>query len=174
MVVVLSSDWHCFAHKNAEKQANGRRVRKGSGKRIIGVIGRSFAVIAGWMLVAGIFAGCTRGVHGGNPAVSLSNSNGTAGLFTASESTVLVAISNAFTTGNASNPAGYRGMMLCPAAEQSYLVPNWHPTNGFVLFPLMGPIVGQGSNRTFALLILGAFRLFKLCLNPVLGKPSAD
>jgi hypothetical protein len=60
--------------------------------------------------------------------------------FTASESTVLVAISNAFTTGNASNPAGYRGMMLCPAAEQSYLVPNWHPTNGFVLFPLMGPI----------------------------------
>ena len=34
---------------------------------------------------------------------------------------------------------GYRGMDLTPAAG-SYIGSNWHVTNGFVLFPLLGPI----------------------------------
>jgi len=77
--------------------------------------------------------GCARGVHGGDPALPLSNTNGTAQTFPVSEKAALDVISNSLT-------AGYRGMLLSPAADEAYLVSNWHPTNGFVLFPLMGPI----------------------------------
>src|ERR1051325_7316762 len=98
------------------------------------MIAKLLAVL-GLTLVAGVAAGRTRSMHGGDPALHLADTNGTAQVFQASESAVLFAISNAFDTGD-DNPMGYRGMHLYPATEQSYLVPNWHPTNGFVLFPL--------------------------------------
>lgn len=96
-------------------------------------------VVLGLGLVTGVLVGCNRGVHGGDPALLLSGTNGTTEIFPASENTISVGISNAFATPYA-NPMGYRGMKLYSATEQSYLVPNWHPTNGFVLFPLIGPI----------------------------------
>jgi len=94
--------------------------------------------LAELLLPAALLAGCTRHVQGGDPALPLSNSNGTARIFPAAESTVLTAISNGFATDDA-NPMGYRGMDLSPSAEP-FLGPNWHVTNGFVLFPLSGPI----------------------------------
>ena len=74
-------------------------------------------------------------MHGGAPALPLSGANGTSQLFSAPEPTVLTAVSNAFETGDA-HPIGYRGMHLYTASEESYL----GVTNGFVLFPLLGPI----------------------------------
>ncbi len=31
-------------------------------------------------------------------------------------------------------------MVINPAEDRAYLVKGWHPTNGFALFPLMGPL----------------------------------
>jgi hypothetical protein len=77
--------------------------------------------------------GCSRNVLGGNPALPLASSNGTVHVFALPEGSVTDAITNAFMTG-------YRGMILRPAAEEAYLVANWQPSNGYVLFPLTGPI----------------------------------
>jgi hypothetical protein len=99
-----------------------------------------------WLFLIGLalssdvlLIGCSKSIHGGDPALPLSNTNGTTRIFPVPENVILVAISNAFATSD-DNPDGYRGMDLSPAAQFSYLVPNWHPTNGFVLFPLIGPI----------------------------------
>ena len=85
-----------------------------------------------------MLCGCSKGVHGGDPALPLSDTSGSAGKFHATESVVRAAISNAFAAPD-DNPTGYRGMDLRPAAE-SFIGPNWHVTNGFVLFPLTGAI----------------------------------
>jgi len=52
------------------------------------------------------------------------------------ESGANTAISNAFGLGQ------YRRMHLYEVkkSEWDYLVKDWHPTNGFILFPLIGPI----------------------------------
>lgn len=85
-----------------------------------------------------MLCGCSKGVHGGDPALPLSDTKGTTGIFHAPEILVRAAISNAFAAPD-DNPMGYRGMDLRPAAE-SFIGTNWHVTNGFVLFPLAGPI----------------------------------
>ena len=86
-------------------------------------------------IIAALFVvGCTKNVSGGNPASFLSSSNGVERVFTTNELAMINAISNAFPFTD------YRGMMLTPAPDSAYLVEGWHPTNGFVLFPLMGPI----------------------------------
>ena len=84
--------------------------------------------------VVGIFTGCTRNVAGGNSALPLSGSNGTSRNFAASPDRVANAVTNAFLEGK------YRGMFLSPAQDNAYLVDGWHPTNGLVLFPIMGDI----------------------------------
>jgi hypothetical protein len=81
--------------------------------------------------------GCNRGVHGGNPALPLSTTNGTMTVFPASESAVLNAISNAFAISN-DKPTGYRGMDL--SNDPNFAGTNFHVANGYILFPLLGPI----------------------------------
>ena len=97
------------------------------------------------ILQVSFVAGCSRGVHGGAPALPLSGTNGTTQVFFAPEVVVITGVSNAFDIGN-SNPMGYRGMHLYTAAEEAYL----GATNGFVLFPLIGPIASvplQGQTQ---------------------------
>ena len=76
------------------------------------------------------------GIIGSNPRLPLSDKNGTVRLFTASEPQVVAAISNAFADFK------YRDMSLesAIATDRSYLVSDFHPTNGFILFPLNGAI----------------------------------
>ena len=105
---------------------------------------QTFLVILGLLMCVGITA-CTREVRGGDPAVPLSSSNGINQVFPVPEATMLTAITNRF-------ERGYRGMILYPALSESYLVPNWHPTNGYVLFPILGPIASvplQGTKQVF-------------------------
>jgi hypothetical protein len=102
------------------------------------------------IVLTSLFVGCSRGIHGGDVALPLSNSNGTARVFAASESTVLTAISNAFTNAD-DNPNGYRGMCLTSSSESSYGT-NWRASNAFVLFPLIAPITNvplRGSPPVF-------------------------
>jgi hypothetical protein len=87
------------------------------------------------MLVAAgsLFAGCTRNVHGGDPACPLSNTNGTDAVLDCPPSQLAAAISNAF-IGNR-----FRGMKLEPAAQNNYMPSNFPNAGGFILWPLMGP-----------------------------------
>jgi hypothetical protein len=81
-----------------------------------------------------IASACNRDVAGGNPKMPLSNRSGTSRDFSASEAQVMRAITTAFSDFR------YRSTFLEPAVECRYLVTGWHPTNGFVLFPLDGAI----------------------------------
>jgi hypothetical protein len=81
-----------------------------------------------------LLCGCTRNIHGGDPNLLLSTSNGISQVLPSSERSVVEAISNAF------NGTGYRGMHLDSAAEDPTYFRKHSPTNGYVLFPLMGPI----------------------------------
>jgi len=96
---------------------------------------RLWAVFFG-LLSTVLLLGCSKRVHGGNPALPLSTTNGTTAIFHAPEGVVLNAISNAFATSD-DNPMGYRGMTLTPVSVYSS---NRGLTNGLELFPLMGPI----------------------------------
>ena len=84
-----------------------------------------------------LFIGCNREVHGGNPALPLSTTNGTMVVFPTSESAILTAISNAFATSD-DNPMGYRGMDL--SNDPNSAGSNFHVVKGYILFPLLGPI----------------------------------
>ena len=84
-----------------------------------------------------MLSGCTKGVHGGAPALPLSTTNGTTVVFSDSEKTVLTAISNVFAFNN-TNMMGYRGMMLSDASGEPG--PTGQYTNGFVLTPVEGPV----------------------------------
>jgi len=86
-----------------------------------------------------IAMGCSHDVVGGNPKLPLSDSNGTSQVFKVSERETIVAISNAF------GAQQYRRMQLYQASEEAYLIPGWHPTNGFILFPL-GNVGGSITN----------------------------
>lgn len=79
--------------------------------------------------LAALAASCTRNVSGGNPNLTLSNTNGVAAAFDLSESSVKAAITNAFSGHR------YRGMLL----ENSQDYPGWHLKDGYVLSPFLGP-----------------------------------
>ena len=79
----------------------------------------------------GLAVGCACAAIGGKPALPPSDKSGTARIFDASEAETIAAITNAFAD------LRYRGMKLDNAVGRQYLAPRWHPTNGFVLFPLM-------------------------------------
>jgi len=90
--------------------------------------------------IAVMLVGCSKGVHGGDPALPLSTTNGTTVVFPAQESVVLTAISKAFATSD-DNPMGYRGMMLSDAS--SYPGPNGLYSNGLALAPVDGSITNM-------------------------------
>lgn len=88
-------------------------------------------------------AGCVYGATGGKPALPLSDEHGTERVLPASEAETIAAITNAL--GN----QRYRRMGLYEAAKFTWedIAPNWHPTNGFQLQPLQGPITNVPLDR---------------------------
>ena len=83
--------------------------------------------------LAGFALGCVTDVTGGKPRLPLAENPGNERIFVANEIETSVAITSAF--GN----FRYRDTMLYEAAKSDwdYLVRGWHPTNGFVLAPLL-------------------------------------
>ena len=82
--------------------------------------------------------GCATGVIGGKPSLASSDKNGTSFVAMATEGQTIEAITNAF------SEFVYREMALYKASDEAYLVPGWHPTNGFVLSPLS--VLGNIAN----------------------------
>jgi hypothetical protein len=74
-------------------------------------------------------AGCA--IFGGQPTLARAGKTGTSRVFPASAAETTAAITNAFANHR------YRGMSLYNAAGQDYLVPGWHPSNGFALEPAL-------------------------------------
>ncbi len=99
-------------------------------------------------VITGAITSCSRNVTGGNPNLPLSNSNGVAHIFDVSQFAALAAITNAFSDNR------YRGMLLEDARNAAYLVPDWHPKDGFVLSPFLGlnydknPLASNGGAIT--------------------------
>ena len=84
-------------------------------------------------VVVGFVSGCVTDLAGGKPRVPLSDKNGSERIFSANEIETAAAITNAL--GN----FRYRDLMLYEAAKSdwAYIVRGWHPTNGFVLAPIL-------------------------------------
>jgi hypothetical protein len=93
-------------------------------------------IVGGSVTTVGIVTGCVRGVHGGDPALPLSTTNGISVIILASEAKVLAGISNAFVV-SAERGQPYRDMSLFPADVDPHFS-KASPTNGFVLVPF-GP-----------------------------------
>ena len=108
-------------------------------------------LIAVGSAVVGFALGCVTDVTGGKPRLPLSEKTGNERIFVANEIETSVAITSAFENFR------YRDMMLYEAAKSDwdYLVRGWHPTNGFVLAPLLSasgsitniPIDPAGNKR---------------------------
>src|SRR5205809_803878 len=79
------------------------------------------------LVVAGSMVTACRDAVGSNPLGAPSDMYGTSSNYQASEAEVVSALTNGF-------PAPH--WVLDPAVESGYLVPGWHPTNGFVLFSI--------------------------------------
>ena len=99
-------------------------------------------------VVSELTSSCSRNMTDGNPNLPLSNSNGVAQTFDVSPLVALTAITNAFSDNR------YRGMRLEDARDAAYLVPGWHPKDGFVLSPFLGlnydknPLASNGGAIT--------------------------
>jgi len=95
---------------------------------------RDFSLLLASLLAAQAFTGCSRGVHGGDPALPLSNSNGTTRVLSADEREVSTAISNAFGRETQYGFGRYHNMSLS-LARQAFQGSEWYATNGFALSP---------------------------------------
>jgi hypothetical protein len=96
--------------------------------------------VIGFILAGFPITGCVRHLHGGSPALPLSDTNGTQVTFEFSDRNLLTAITNAFRGGK------YRAMIFGLASEFPYRTPNQRQTNGFVLLPMFGPITNVPLN----------------------------
>ena len=95
---------------------------------------RQLIFVIAWLATLPFLSGCNRGVHGGNPDLPLSNSNGTTQILRANEHEVVIAISNALDGQNRNALGRYRKMSLS-LARQEFDSSEWYATNGFVLSP---------------------------------------
>jgi hypothetical protein len=98
------------------------------------MIGKPLILVLAWLVTLQVLTGCNRGVHGGDPALSLSNSNGATRVLPAGEHDVLTAISNAFASKTPHGFGPYRGMSF-NSARQAFDGSEWYATNGFALSP---------------------------------------
>ena len=96
-------------------------------------------IIASMALGLSAVAGCS--TLGDNPSLPLADKKGTARFFVSNEAETIAAITNAFANYR------YRGMSLYDAIGQDYLALDWHPTNGFVLEPV---VIVSGSITNIA------------------------
>jgi hypothetical protein len=98
------------------------------------MIGKPLILILAALVTLQVLTGCSRGVHGGDPALSLSNSNGTIRVLPADEHDVSTAISNAFGGQTQYGFGRYHNMSLS-LARQAFDGSEWYATNGFALSP---------------------------------------
>ena len=96
------------------------------------------------MVAVAVLGACVFRALGEDPTLPLSNKKGTERTFDAGENAMLTAITNAF------KDFKYRGMDLYEATKFRWddMAPGWHPTNGFQLFPLRGPVTNVPLTRS--------------------------
>ena len=70
-----------------------------------------------------LVAGCKKNVVGGQPAMALSNTNGTSCVYMVTEQVLMTAITNVFEPEGEFGPSPYRGMALEPP-DPSFLGKN--------------------------------------------------
>jgi len=115
------------------------------------------------LTIAGFLAWAT-GALAGKPCLPLSDAKGTERIFTASQSEVASAITNAFRLFK------YHDLMLTDPIGSDWMAPDWHPTNGFLLMPTVGiigkiPTVGIFGKRELPYLATFHIRVDALTAN---------